>query len=111
MNRTLIIHSTGKISKSVLLKGWIHSVRQHGGITFFDLRDRSGLVQVVVENLKVELKPESVITVTGKVVKRPEKLVNSKLKTGTVEIKAEKIKVLSKLKIFAIICANSNLFR
>jgi len=98
MKRTLAINTLKQIGESVLLKGWINSVRQHGKITFFDLRDRSGLIQVVAENLKTEIKPEYVIAVTGKVKKRPENLVNKKLATGTVEIEVEKIKVLAKSK-------------
>jgi len=98
MKRTLALDASKQVDKTVLLKGWVNSIRGHGQITFFDLRDRSGLIQVVVEKLKQELKPEYVIAVTGKVVKRSEKMVNPKLKTGKVEIKAEKIKVLSKSK-------------
>jgi len=98
MKRTLALDASKQVNKIVLIKGWVNSIRGHGQITFFDLRDRSGLIQVVVEKLKTELKPEYVIAVTGKVVKRSEKMINSKLKTGKVEIKAEKIKVLTKSK-------------
>jgi aspartyl-tRNA synthetase len=98
MKRTLALEASKQAGKTILLKGWVNSVRSHGKITFFDLRDRSGLVQVVVENLKQDLKPEYVVAVTGKVVKRTEKMINPKLKTGKVEVKAEKIEVLSKSK-------------
>jgi aspartyl-tRNA synthetase len=96
MKRTLVLETAKQLGKTVLLKGWVNSIRRHGQIVFFDLRDRSGLVQVVVEKLKQELKPEYVVAVTGKVGKRPEKLANPKLKTGQIEVKAEKIEVLSK---------------
>jgi len=96
MKRTLALDTIKHVSKPVLLKGWVNSIRSHGQLTFFDLRDRSGLVQVVIENLKQELKPEYVISLKGKVAKRPEKLVNKKLSTGTVEIQAEKLEVISK---------------
>ncbi|MCG2691612.1 OB-fold nucleic acid binding domain-containing protein, partial [Microgenomates group bacterium] len=71
MQRTLILETIKNINKAVLLKGWVNSIRSHGKITFFDLRDRTGLVQVVTQE-KIDLKPESVISVTGKVVKRPD---------------------------------------
>ena len=98
MKRTLAIETVSKVNKSVLLKGWVNSVRGHGKIVFFDLRDRTGLVQIVAENLKTELKPEYVVEIEGKVVKRSEGYTNPKLPTGTVEIKLGKIKVLAKSK-------------
>ena len=98
MKRTLAIEAIKLVDKTVLLKGWVHSVRGHGKLVFIDLRDRSGLIQVVIENLDVELKPEYVIELTGKVVKRSEGYANPKLATGTVEIKAEKVTVLTKSK-------------
>lgn len=98
MQRILNRETLKKINQTVLVKGWVNSVREHGKIVFFDLRDRSGLIQVVSDKLKQELKPEYVVAVTGKVVKRPEKLVNPKLATGTVELQAEKIDILSPAK-------------
>ncbi|MBU2051971.1 aspartate--tRNA ligase, partial [Patescibacteria group bacterium] len=95
MERTLTLDTIKAVGKTVLLKGWVNSVRSHGKIVFFDLRDRSGLVQVVFQNPKDNLKPESVVYVTGKVVKRPEKLVNPKLSTGKVEIQASKVEVVT----------------
>ncbi|MCX6816868.1 MAG: OB-fold nucleic acid binding domain-containing protein [Candidatus Beckwithbacteria bacterium] len=95
MERTLAVEAVKHVAKTVLLKGWVNSVRSHGKITFFDLRDRSGLIQIVTQS-KIDLKPESVVAVTGQAVKRPEKLVNPKLATGTVEIQAEKIDIITK---------------
>lgn len=97
MKRTLIIETIKQIDKTVLLHGWVNTVRSHGKIIFFDLRDRTGLIQIVTQK-KIELKPESVVAVTGQVTKRPEKLANPKLATGTVEIQAEKIIVISQAK-------------
>ena len=94
MQRTLVKETIQAVDQTVLLKGWVNSVRSHGKIVFFDLRDRSGLVQVVYQG-ELSLKPESVVYVTGKVVKRPEKLVNPKLATGTVEIQAEKVEIVT----------------
>ena len=91
----LVKDTIKQIGKTVLLKGWVNSVRSHGKIIFFDLRDRTGLVQIVSQNADLVLKPESVVYVTGKVVKRPEKLANPKLATGTVEIQAESVEVVT----------------
>ncbi|MBU1085251.1 aspartate--tRNA ligase [Patescibacteria group bacterium] len=106
MNRILAINIPKNIDKEVLLKGWVNSVRGHGKLVFLDLRDRSGLVQVIAENLDIDLKPEYVIAVTGKVVKRLGKLENKKLETGQVEVKAEKIDIISKSKELPIPVTN-----
>jgi len=78
---------------TVTLAGWVDSVRDHGGILFVDLRDREGRTQAVFdpgnENLKSRfsaLRPESIVEVTGKVVKRPGETVNRKLPTGEIEV-------------------------
>lgn len=95
MERSLAIETLKNINKPILLKGWVDGRRDHGKILFFDLRDRSGIVQVVTEQ-KIDIGNEDVIEVEGKVVKRPEKMVNKNIDTGTVEIQAVKIKVLAK---------------
>lgn len=96
MTRTLVSDTPKEIGKSVLLQGWVNTRRDHGKIVFIDLRDRTGLVQVVLDGQQAgKIGPEDVISVTGKVVARPEKLVNPKLATGTIEISAQKIEVLS----------------
>jgi len=95
--RTLANETPSKIGSSVLLKGWVHVRRDHGKIVFIDLRDRSGLVQIVASPELVEgLHTEDVIHVTGIVAARPPKLVNPKLASGTVEIQAEKVELISK---------------
>ncbi len=97
MERTLIKDTVGKVGETVLLKGWVDVKRDHGKISFIDLRDRTGIVQVFAYGeLSQGLHPEDVVYVTGKVQARPEKLVNPKLATGTVEITAEKIELISK---------------
>jgi len=97
MTRTLAINTVNKVGQSVLLKGWVNTRRDHGKIVFIDLRDRTGLVQIVSSpELVVGLHSEDVIYVTGKVLARPEKLVNPKLPTGTVEISAETVELISK---------------
>ncbi|HJZ05179.1 MAG TPA: aspartate--tRNA(Asn) ligase [Patescibacteria group bacterium] len=97
MTRTLIVDTISKVGDKVILKGWVNTRRDHGQIVFIDLRDRTGLIQVVAKPELVEdLHSEDVIYVTGTVAKRPEKLINPKLPTGTVEVQAEKVELISK---------------
>jgi aspartyl-tRNA synthetase len=98
MQRTLAADTLKKIGDKVLLQGWVDTRRDHGKIVFLDLRDRSAKVQVVFENLDQIIKDEYVVEIIGRVKKRPLHLINPKLKTGTVEIGAEKVKVLAKAK-------------
>ena len=89
------------IGIKIKLSGWIHRKRDHGNLLFIDVRDHFGITQCVIENkdknFKVleKLKPESVILVEGKVIKRSKETENKDLKTGLIEIKIENIKVLS----------------
>ncbi|MBI3443423.1 aspartate--tRNA(Asn) ligase [Candidatus Woesebacteria bacterium] len=94
MQRTLAIETIKKIGEKVKLDGWVRTVRDHGKITFIDLRDRSEIVQCVGQNLP-KVSVESAVEIVGKVAKRPEKLVNPKLETGTVEVQIEELKILS----------------
>jgi aspartyl-tRNA synthetase len=88
--------------KKVLLSGWLHRKRDHGNLLFIDLRDHFGITQCVIENnskffnLLENLKSESVISVSGKVVDREVGTQNKDLKTGKIEINIESINVLSK---------------
>lgn len=98
MGRTLISGTINKIDEEVIVKGWVNTRRDHGKVIFIDLRDRSGLLQVVfVDNEKAgEIRPEWVVEIRGIVKKRPDKLVNPKLETGTVELQAKELKILAK---------------
>ncbi len=92
------------IGKECTLAGWVSTVRDLGGIIFVEVRDRSGLFQVVADpkiNPQVyekfqELRNEFVIQVTGKISKRPDDTINEKLKTGTIEMYPENIEILSR---------------
>ncbi len=90
-----------EIGKEVKLSGWLHRKRDHGNLLFIDLRDHYGLTQCVIENknnyfsIIENLKPESVITVSGKVIKREKGTENLELKTGKIEISIISIEVLS----------------
>lgn len=96
MERTLVGETPEKVGQKVKLSGWVNSRRDHGKIVFIDLRDRSGIVQVVGGVELSGLRPEDVVEITGNVRKRPEKLVNKNIPTGEVEVQASKVKVLAK---------------
>jgi aspartyl-tRNA synthetase len=105
MQRTISTDTTSKVGVEVKLNGWVNVRRNMGKIVFLDLRDRWGLVQVVcvpdeldkesVEALS-DIRGEFVLEITGIVQARGEKQVNKDLATGTIEILAKKIVVLSK---------------
>ena len=94
--------SEDDIGQEVRAAGWVETIRDHGGIIFIDLRDHYGVVQVVVheECLLEGVTRECVISVAGPVVLRSEDTYNSKIATGTVEIRASSLTVLGK-------CVNS----
>lgn len=94
MERTLVKETLKKVGQKVKLAGWVDTIRDHGKITFIDLRDRSGLIQCVGQDLP-RVNPESVIEIEGEVKERPEKLVNLNLKTGKFEVQIDKLKVVS----------------
>lgn len=97
--KTLFIEQTiEKIGQEVELYGWVDSKRDHKKIVFIDLRDRTGTVQVVGGEKFKGLSNEDVAFIKGLVKKRPEKLVNPRLKTGTIEIEAQELKIISKAK-------------
>lgn len=98
MKRTLALETPKKIGKKVTLFGWVNSRRDHGKLIFIDLRDRSGIVQVVIGEEAGDIRSEFVIEVAGIIRKRPKEMVNPKLETGVVEVKAEKVEVLARSK-------------
>lgn len=94
---------TGLIGENVVLMGWVQRRRDHGGVIFIDLRDRSGLVQAVLSpdlnNDAFEkadsLRPEYVVALEGKVRKRPEGTENPNMATGAVEVTVDQIRILN----------------
>tara|TARA_A100001011_G_C14265079_1_gene824284 strand:- start:108 stop:1898 length:1791 start_codon:yes stop_codon:yes gene_type:complete len=93
--------SEKNIGKKIRLSGWVHRKRDHGNLLFVDVRDHFGLTQCVIENkdknfkILEKIKPESVITLEGNVVKRSKETQNRDLKTGLIEVKITQIEVLS----------------
>ena len=90
------------IDQTVTVAGWVHRRRDHGGVIFIDLRDREGLVQVVVNPDTAEifakaerLRSECVLQITGKVIPRTEGTINPNMTTGKIEIVAQDLVVLS----------------
>jgi len=98
MKKIFIEETTKMIGKIVELYGWVTSKRDHKKVVFIDLRDRSGIVQVVGGEEVKKLSLEDVVYIKGKVKERPKNLVNPKIKTGTVEIEALEVKILSQAK-------------
>lgn len=100
MYRTLFCNDIREthVGSTVSLAGWVDVIRDHGGVIFVDLRDYTGITQVVVhdEKLLENVNRETVISVTGKVKKRDAETVNEKIATGYVELVADSLTVLGK---------------
>lgn len=96
MKRFLTTESINHIGEEVILYGWIENFRQHGKISFLDIRDRKGIVQSVDISGKLQVNKEDVVKVIGLVKKRPEAMVNPKLETGTIELEIKQLDVISK---------------
>lgn len=103
MKRIFILDAVEKVGETVTVAGWVHSTRNHGKLAFIDLRDRSGILQVVLkpDNLSEgaerigELRDEWVVAIEGEIKERPEKLQNPNIPTGKVEMTATKLTVLN----------------
>mgnify|MGYP002737493692 CR=1 FL=1 len=87
-------HAAGE---TVTLSGWVDRRRDHGGVIFIDLRDRTGITQVVVRDEEVghRLRPEYVVKVTGEVSRRPEGMENPNLPTGEIEVLSDEVEILN----------------
>lgn len=108
MERTLTRQTPDKIGEKVRVAGWVQARRDHGKLIFVDLRDRSGLLQVIFgpdlaaggagaeSDSAGALRPEWVIEIEGTIAERPKDMVNPDLATGRVELKAEKLTVLNR---------------
>jgi len=102
-HRFLVVETAKHIGEKVKVQGWVNTRRAHGKILFIDLRDISGILQVVfvpsnkeVYDIAQGLRPEWVVEIVGQIVKRPEQMVNPKIETGQVELSAESMVILSK---------------
>ncbi|OGY93678.1 MAG: hypothetical protein A2406_03865 [Candidatus Komeilibacteria bacterium RIFOXYC1_FULL_37_11] len=104
MNRIKTIETVSQVGENVLVKGWVNVRRNMGKITFLDLRDRFGILQVVAvpaeldqasQEILTDIRPEFVLSIEGTVQARGVKQINNDIKTGTVELLAHKISILS----------------
>ena len=100
MKRFFANELTGQIGTDVLVSGWVHARRDHGGVIFIDLRDHTGLVQLVINpdqeavfNLAESLRDEFVISATGQVRERGEGLVNPNIDSGSIEISVSELTI------------------
>ena len=94
----------GDVGRSVVLLGWVHRVRDLGGLLFFDMRDRHGLTQVIVRDAAMldggaeRVRPEFVVAVEGHVERRAPEAINPKIPTGQVEVVATSVRILNEAK-------------
>ena len=95
----------GDIGKNVDIVGWAHRRRDHGNLIFVDLRDRSGIVQVVVDvtnadvhKVAEQIRPEFVLSISGNVESRSPESINKKIPTGEIEIRATRVEILNTAK-------------
>ena len=100
--RTLTKEIVNKENETIELLGWVAVRRDHGKLIFIDLRDRSGVAQVVflpkpeeLHSLADKLRSEWVVKIVGKVNNRPKGMENSEIETGEFEIQAEKLEILN----------------
>ena len=100
--------SVSNLNEKVILSGWVDTIRDHGNLIFIDLRDNFGLTQCVIDakqgifNKINELTHESVIKISGQVIKRSDDTINTKLSTGEIEIKVNEFELLSKSEVLPL---------
>ncbi len=106
--------NTSNVGEEVKLSGWMHSIRDHGGLVFIDLRDQFGFTQIVIDQKssifkKIEnLRLESVISIKGKVILRSKETINDKIKTGKIEVLVDTLNIISKSKVLPIQVASDD---
>lgn len=103
MTRTLVRELAGMTGQSANISGWVHSRRDHGGLIFIDVRDHTGVIQLVIQPehseafaLAEQLRDEFVIAVTGNVKERDEALKNPNIATGDIEVVVDELRVLNR---------------
>ena len=108
-NRVLAAETSAEVGKNITVAGWVHSRRDHGGLIFIDLRDHTGLVQLVINpdkpaafKLAESLRDEFVIRASGVVTERGEGLKNPHIASGDVEIVVENLEILNRAEALPI---------
>ena len=91
--------SESEIGKELRVAGWIENIRDHGGVSFVDLRDMYGVLQVVMRDTSLleGLSKEMSVSIEGMMEKRDEETYNPRIPTGTIELEAHKVDVLGKV--------------
>ena len=91
--------SENDIGKERRVAGWVENIRDHGGVSFVDLRDMYGVLQIVMRDTSLlkGINKEDCISVLGKIEKRDEETYNPKIPTGTIELEAHSIEILGKV--------------
>jgi aspartyl-tRNA synthetase len=107
--RTLVKETVNQTGKNVTVKGWVQSRRDHGGLIFIDIRDHSGIAQLVVQpdndgpfKLAEQIRDEYVIKASGAVREREEGLKNPNIETGNIEIKVDELEILNRAEALPI---------
>ena len=94
--RTLDQISEADIDREIRIAGWVENIRDHGGVSFIDLRDMYAVMQVVIRNgeLLKGIRKEQALSIQGRIEKREEETYNPKIPTGTIELEAHEIDIL-----------------
>jgi aspartyl-tRNA synthetase len=98
-NRTMNNISEGDVGQTMRIAGWVENIRDHGGVSFIDLRDMYGVMQIVMRDTTLldGINKEDCISVEGPVCRRDEETYNPKIPTGTIELEAKTVEVLGKV--------------
>ncbi len=98
-NTTLEQLSEGRVGERIRIAGWVENIRDHGGVSFLDVRDMYGVMQVVMRDTSLleGIGKEDCISVEGMIEKRDEDTYNPKIPTGTIELDAKKVEILGKV--------------
>ena len=99
-DKTIDCITEGDVGKSLKVAGWVENIRDHGGVSFVDLRDMYGVLQVVMRDTSLldGLSKEDCISIEGMIEHRDEDTYNPKIPTGTIELEAHKVTMLGKVK-------------
>ena len=98
-NRTLNEVTEGDVGSSIRVAGWVENIRDHGGVSFIDLRDMYGVLQIVMRDTTLldGINKEDCLSIEGMVEHRDEETYNPKIPTGTIELEAKKVTILGKV--------------
>ena len=98
-NRTMNEITEGDVGKTLKVAGWVENIRDHGGVSFIDLRDMYGVLQVVMRDTSLldGITKEDCVSIEGIVEHRDEETYNPKIPTGTIELEAKTVEILGKV--------------